>query len=294
MSKPSRRPSRARQSAGTASPIAESSRRTRSGSTTTAVPDASRRARRERARVTTAQPSFVMRYRWPLVIGVVVILGVVGVGYVLASGTKAAAYTCGTELPPAAAAPASPGASPVLGQAAPDQGRIHVPVSDTAQFYASCPPASGPHYAQPDAPIPTRFYGPDEDIRPMHWIHNLEHGGMAILYNCSNGCDQGVEDALKAFQASVSPSPLCGIPNNVVVARFDQMAAPIAAVTWDRVLFQQKVDTQQLQTFFTQNADRGPEAQCAAAPGSQSAPPSAGGSSGSSAPVSPSAAPSAS
>ena len=62
-----------------------------------------------------------------------------------------------------------------------DQGREHLPPGQTYDFYNSDPPTSGPHgpaveWGVHDQPVP-------KELLP----HNLEHGGVAILYDCAAG-----------------------------------------------------------------------------------------------------------
>ena len=62
-----------------------------------------------------------------------------------------------------------------------DQGREHLPPGQTYDFYNSNPPTSGPHgpaveWGVHDQPVP-------KEMLP----HNLEHGGVAILYDCAAG-----------------------------------------------------------------------------------------------------------
>ncbi len=116
----------------------------------------------------------------------------------------------------------------------------------------------------PTGPIPEGFYGQDRETVPEGWIHNLEHGQLVVLYSCSQGgCGQAELDRLAAFYRSLPPSPVCGFPNYAVVTRFEDMKAPVAALTWGRIMFQQTLDTDQLLAYFQANADRGPEPQCA-------------------------------
>ena len=50
--------------------------------------------------------------------------------------------------------------------------------------YTYCAPASGSHVNLPGVagPIAARVYGPTDSVVPQGWIHNLEHGGLVILY----------------------------------------------------------------------------------------------------------------
>ncbi len=70
----------------------------------------------------------------------------------------------------------------------PDDGRYHLPFC-TPITYNHDPPASGPHWPWP-AP-----WGPHHEVVPREWwVHNLEHGGIVLLYNCPYPSDGGVPD----------------------------------------------------------------------------------------------------
>jgi hypothetical protein len=196
---------------------------------------------------------------------VVVVIGVV-LGFLLIGATQPA-YYCDSQLQPAAAATPAPDGSPApLGQVTSDLGRNHVNVGDKVH-YGFCPPTSGRHYNDPpNGPIPDRFFSKDDATVPQGWVHNLEHGHTVILYRCPEGCDETTQSALRDLQQSLPPSPICGfLPGeSVVVTRFDDMARPFAAITWDRVLFLDTLDAAAVRTFREQTADRSPEQQCTA------------------------------
>jgi hypothetical protein len=202
-------------------------------------------------------------------------------------GATAKPYSCTSLVSPAPAASAEPGQTPVLGQAEPDMGRNHINPG-TVQTYTYCPPASGYHLNAPAlGPIAARFYSPDDAIEPEGWIHNLEHGGMVVLYNCSGSCPD--EATLQRLEDFVSPatfpaSPICKIPAGVVgpvVARFDDMTSHFAAIVWDRVMFLDTFDSAQILAFFQQWGDQTvpePQVQCQQVSPSPSAEPSGSGS----------------
>jgi hypothetical protein len=202
------------------------------------------------------------RYRGFLLIGVAAIVVVVGV--VLLLGASSPAYACTTVLQPAAPATAVPGETPRLGQVTRDLGRNHVETGSSVT-YEFCPPTSGSHYnASRLGPIPALFYGKDDTTVPEGWIHNLEHGAMAVLYRCPEGCGTDAQASLAGLQQQLPTSPLCGFPpsSNVVVTRFDQLPTPYAAVVWGRVVFLDTLDVGAITTFYGQSADRAPEPQC--------------------------------
>ena len=68
-----------------------------------------------------------------------------------------------------------------------DAGRAHVGPGEEGAEYTSVPATSGPHLSQPLAP--TRWGVHEEAVEPEVYIHNLEHGGVAVFYNCPEGCE---------------------------------------------------------------------------------------------------------
>lgn len=262
-----------------------------------------RPAGRAGSRALRAAPkkSFAQRNRGLLLGGLVAaaVVALAGIAFLVATSP---AYACETQWSPAPTASPAPGATQRLGYVQTDTGNQHVAVGDVVK-YALCPPATGKHYnAAGEGPIRAGVYGPDEQAIPQGWIHNLEHGGLVLLYRCSSGdsaCTDAGQAALRQFNASFPNSPVCNIPAGSigpVVARFDQMKWPYAAIVWGLVLPLDSLDTTQVNTFFAQEGDRtNPEPQCAqptATPGptDTAAPSGSAGAAPSSAP-SPTAAP---
>jgi hypothetical protein len=149
-------------------------------------------------------------------------------------------------------------------------GRQHAAVGDKVT-YTYCAPASGSHYNRPGTagPIPARVYGPGDNVLPQGWIHNLEHGGIVILYRGDSvGATPDGQAQLRALYDTFPNSPVCDIPKGTlapVIARFDQMSSPLQAIVWGRVLFLDTIDQAQILAFYEQWGERtNPEKQCAA------------------------------
>jgi hypothetical protein len=206
----------------------------------------------------------------------------VAVGYVFI-GATAASYTCGSQFDPSPTPTVSPGSSTRLGFFQEELGHSHdvtVP-----QKYLLCPPASGNHYnVQGLGPIPPRLYKPDDKIGPPNWVHNLEHGALVVLYrNDSTGATAAGQQAFRDYSAAFPPSAICQKPRGFlspVIARFDAMPHPFAALVWDRVLYLDTWDPALVTQFYLTEAERvdstgafvtPPEPQCPA-PGSSAAP----------------------
>jgi hypothetical protein len=145
-------------------------------------------------------------------------------------------------------------------------GTSHVGNGDFVR-YTNCPPASGSHWNAPGGPITPRYYGPGDTTYPQGWVHNLEHGGLVILYACDQGgCDADEQAQLSALAQNFPNSPVCDVPagiNSPVITRFEQMAAPFAALVWDRVLLQDTLDVDAIKRFFAEEGERtNPELGC--------------------------------
>ncbi len=131
----------------------------------------------------------------------------------------------------------------------------HVLVNEHVD-YAFCPPTSGSHFNQAGvpAPLPRAFYGPDKAYKPGNWIHNLEHGGVVILYKGTP--TQAIQDSMKAVMdaAPVGSKTACA-PNQVIVVRFDDMTSPFAVVSWDRAMLMETWDPVAAATYAQQWQD---------------------------------------
>jgi hypothetical protein len=224
-------------------------------------PSGSARAGRRAQRVAVAQKPFLQRYQTPIVLlAVVALVGAIGAFVFVQANSRA--YACTTIWEPTAAEMEEGR----LGAAQPDMGAVHVGNGDFVRF-TYCPPASGRHWNVPGGPITPRYYEPGDTTYPQGWVHNLEHGGLVVLYSCDQGgCDPAEQEQLFALAQDFPDSPICGIPGGItspVITRFEEMAAPFAALIWGRVLLQDTLDTEQIKQFFAEEAERtNPELQC--------------------------------
>jgi hypothetical protein len=233
---------------------------TDAGATTTGRTPGTRAGRRERPRYGYADRSIWRRYRGPIVT-LAVVAAVALLGLFAFQTATAKTWTCATIFNPSPTPSLDPSASPDLGYVQSDMGRNHR--VSVPQEYASCPPASGNHQnAAGRGPIPPRLYGPDDFAEPAGWIHNMEHGGMVLLYRGQEG-DPGITDAgqeaLEELFRTFPNSPVCNVPPGEigpVIARFDDMATPYAALVWGRVLPMSTLDAELVKQFFLVEGER--------------------------------------
>jgi hypothetical protein len=191
------------------------------------------------------------------------------------------------------------------GQVQPDMGNQHVQPGDKVT-YPVCPPASGKHINKVGyGPLQPKVYGPDDNSVPNGWVHNLEHGGLVLLYSCDKGaCDSTSIASLQSFSSQFPTSTICKLQPGVVgpvIARFEQMPTRYAALLWDRALYLDTLDTKAIDDFFLKYGERlseegtwiaPPEPQCqapSAAPSASPATPSPSSASPSPASAAPSA-----
>ena len=222
------------------------------------------------------KPSFRERYRTAIIV-VAALAGIALLSTFVFLSAAQPAYACSTVWSPAPTASPTAGATPALGYVQPEMGRTHVAIN-TKVTYTYCAPASGNHFNRPGAgggPIPARLYGPNDNIIPQGWIHNLEHGAIVILYrgNSAGATPEG-QAQLRALYERFPNSPVCDIPKGEiapVMARFDQMSTPFQAIVWGRVLPLETLDDAAILAFYQQWGERtNPEKQCAPASASPS------------------------
>jgi hypothetical protein len=230
----------------------------------------SRAGRREADRRRHDEVSTLERLRTPILV-LVVVAAVVGIGLFAFNSATSPAYACSSvdsvQVP----------AEGETGQVQPDMGRGHLDTGDKAT-YPVCPPASGKHLNKKGfGPLQPKVYGPDDQSAPTGWVHNLEHGGLVLLYSCTKGaCDGASIETLKQFSAGFPASAICGIPAGdvgPVVAKFDDMPTRYAALVWDRAYYFDTLEAQKVYDYYLAYGEKvgsdgtwlaPPEAQCAA------------------------------
>jgi hypothetical protein len=232
--------------------------RTGEGRPASSGPSGSPRAgRRERPRYVERR-SFIERNRNLLVGGVIVAVVAVVAGLIFMQAAQPA-FACTNVFNPSPTPPVTPGSSIRLGFLEDDMGNSHVVTRP--QRYLYCPPASGNHLnIVGQGPITPRVYPPDANIGPMNWVHNLEHGGLIVLYKGDGpGATAAGLQAFQAFFDAFPASPICNVkPGQVspVIARFDQMPHPYAVLVWDRVFYMDTWDPALALRFFNEEDER--------------------------------------
>jgi len=148
--------------------------------------------------------------------------------------------------------------SGTVGQAVADEGRNHVDPS-TAPTYKFYPPASGPHFSvQGVAPVPWQTI---DTLQEGQYIHNLEHGGIAILYDCPSGADcTTLKNALENYVRNLAPVEPTYHEIKVVLTPYSRgMQKKVALVAWDYIEFLDGYDQAEITRFYENHVNQGPE-----------------------------------
>jgi Protein of unknown function (DUF3105) len=144
--------------------------------------------------------------------------------------------------------PPSPGATP--GTPAPSPSMTAVPV------YLHHPPSSGCHYP---VPAPWNVYGVSQTVPESTYVHNLEHGGIVLIYKCvGTACD----DDLRFSQKVLGTLPAESQSNEVKFVATPDQDSPVQFVVlgWARELDLPALDDaaeQKIQQFYNLYVDKG-------------------------------------
>jgi Protein of unknown function (DUF3105) len=106
----------------------------------------------------------------------------------------------------------------------------HVVEPLPASAYNSNPPSSGSHCGS------WGRYGVYTEAAPLaacNFVHNLEHGAVAVLYDCPDGCDDTVATLQAAIDAA-GPDPDCAQSGGkrVVLTPYADMDSAVGASAW--------------------------------------------------------------
>ena len=151
------------------------------------------------------------------------------------------------------------GAAQEVGERMPVQPGVHIPPPQQAQ-YSTNPPTSGQHYSLPgQAPTAWGFY--DHAVQPEYWVHNLEHGGVVILYTCPTPADSSCADDEHLISEFVSTAPKDSLFQEVkiVATEYPVPGHRFAMVAWGWRLFMDSWDDAAAERFYEAHVDNGPE-----------------------------------
>jgi hypothetical protein len=149
----------------------------------------------------------------------------------------------------------------------PVEGNTHVPICAVVD-YRTRPPSSGNHY-----PIWASYKTYPSAIPEGFWVHDLEHGAVALTYNCAVGgtvdsgtCNDDIA-AAAAMIASLPTDPECtalgqGVPRRSVMTPDPKLDVRFAASAWGWTLRADCFDDSAFRAFESAHYGHGPEDLC--------------------------------
>ena len=127
-----------------------------------------------------------------------------------------------------------------------NQGQIHIQRGQSHPPYSSKPPTSGWHYGDAVAPWGVSSSPIPDEVQ----VHNLEHGGIVIQYDCPSGCP----DMVTKLDAIVR-----SYPSKIVLAPYSGIDHRVALTAWTKLAYLDNVDEPFIRRFIARYKDKGPE-----------------------------------
>lgn len=128
--------------------------------------------------------------------------------------------------------------------------------------FASHPPTSGPHYW-----ALAKWGAYDVSVEAGNWVHNLEHGGVVLLYRPGANAD-AYRSTLIQVATDTPADPKCNGVNEacqrVIVAPDDNLPSgvAVAAVAWEYLYTAQCASETDLRAFIDARYAQAPENFC--------------------------------
>lgn len=130
------------------------------------------------------------------------------------------------------------------------------PHTEQSLTYDSKPPTGGPH---------SSCWGNwgvhSEPLRPERFVHNLEHGGIALLYNCPDGCP----DERRWLEQFARDNEL------TIVTEYQNLDTRFGLSAWSARAYSDCLDPAFVRDFYSRRVDRAPEQFSRPPPGPPSA-----------------------
>jgi hypothetical protein len=128
-----------------------------------------------------------------------------------------------------------------------DQGQQHIGVGQTFDGYNSNPPTSGPH-----SPL-FETWGVHDVVVPKEVaVHNMEHAGVIVWYNCNGGPEplSGDECAELRNELSAVVQVLMAEGKKVLMTPFPEMPDRIALTAWQYLDSFNEFDRERVEMFI--------------------------------------------
>ena len=136
-----------------------------------------------------------------------------------------------------------------------DDGAVHIPGNAyNVGGYSVVPATSGPHWAGPTTPAgfpaPARWGQYEQALPNEVLLHNLEHGGIGLHYDCEVPCPEIVQ----ALDDIIPRNP-----SQFILSPYVNMPGKIAVTAWRHHLYLDEVDEEEIRKFIDEYQDRAPE-----------------------------------
>jgi hypothetical protein len=95
----------------------------------------------------------------------------------------------------------------------------------------------------------------EQPVPPELWVHNLEHGGLVILYNCARPCPDLVAQ-LREVYATFPRSKWGHV--KLLVTPYPRLQTTLAILAWAWIDELPAFDRARLLRAYTARVDRGP------------------------------------
>ena len=141
-------------------------------------------------------------------------------------------------------------ASAEVGRRMPDEGYQHVP-EGTGATYGHQPPTSGQHW-----PRWAAWEFQAREVPPEVWVHNLEHGGIVILYRCDAPCPDLIQQ-LQELYTSFPKSKHGHV--KLLTTPHQKLKTRLAILAWTWIDEMEEFDRQRFLRFYQAHVDKGPE-----------------------------------
>lgn len=127
------------------------------------------------------------------------------------------------------------------------QGRDHMPPGQTYDGYNSNPPTSGPHTS-----VPAPWGVSNAELPKEVPVHNMEHGGVVIWYNCNGGpapLDAAACQNLRDQLAAITNAAVAN-KKEVLMTPYSAMPHRIALTAWQNLDAFDDFDATRVQDFI--------------------------------------------
>jgi hypothetical protein len=116
--------------------------------------------------------------------------------------------------------------------------------TDEPQTYDGKPPAGGPHSG-----CWGKWGVHSTPLQPERFVHNLEHGGIVLTYNCPEGCSR----ELRWMQEFAATNEL------VVVTEYSELETRFGISAWNARAYSDCLSPDFVRDFYARRVDRAPE-----------------------------------